>query len=74
MRLLKTFSGWLGLIFGALVLFVGVFGAVTVWRVAQGPVSLHRITPYIVDRLNQSMGENRLSVDCLLYTSDAADE
>ena len=66
MRLLKTFSGWLGLIFGALVLFVGVFGAVTVWRVAQGPVSLHRITPYIVDRLNQSMGENRLSVDDLV--------
>lgn len=74
MRRLKTFSGWLGLALGALVLFVGVFGAVTIWRVAQGPVSLHRITPYIVDRLNQSMGENRLSVDDLVLSWRGWDE
>ncbi|WP_417804113.1 AsmA-like C-terminal domain-containing protein [Thalassospira lucentensis] len=74
MRLIKTFSGWLGLFFGAIVLFVGVFGAVTIWRVAQGPVSLHRITPYIVDHLNESMGENRLSVGDLVLSWRGWDE
>ena len=62
MRLVKSFAGWLALILSAVVLFVGVFAAVTIWRLSQEPVSLHRITPYIVDHLNKSMGENRLSV------------
>lgn len=62
MRLVKSFAGWLALILSAIVLFVGVFAAVTIWRLSQEPVSLHRITPYIVDHLNKSMGENRLSV------------
>lgn len=62
MRLVKSFAGWLALILSAIVLFVGVFAAVTIWRLSQEPVSLHRITPYIVDHLNKSMGENRLSL------------
>lgn len=62
MRLVKTFAGWLALTLSAVVLFVGVFAAVTIWRLSQEPVSLHRITPYIVDHLNKSMGDNRLAV------------
>jgi hypothetical protein len=62
-RHVKTFAGWLALILSALILFVGVFAAVTIWRLSQEPVSLHRLTPYLVDHLNQSMGDNRLEVD-----------
>ncbi|MCC9625485.1 AsmA-like C-terminal domain-containing protein [Thalassospira sp. MA62] len=62
MRHVKTFAGWLVLILSALILFVGVFAGVTIWRLSQEPISLHRLTPFIVDRLNQSMGNNRLSV------------
>ncbi|MBC05331.1 AsmA-like C-terminal domain-containing protein [Thalassospira sp.] len=63
MRHVKTFAGWLALTLSAIVLFVGVFAAVTIWRLSQEPVSLHRLTPYLVDHLNQSMGNNRLAVD-----------
>ncbi len=63
MRHVKTFAGWLALTLSAIVLFVGVFAAVTIWRLSQEPVSLHRLTPYLVDRLNQSMGGNRIEVD-----------
>ncbi|MDG4721684.1 MULTISPECIES: YhdP family protein [Thalassospira] len=66
MRLVKSFAGWLALILSAIVLFVGVFAAVTIWRLSQEPVSLHRITPYIVDHLNKSMGDSRLSVGDLV--------
>ncbi|MEQ8287191.1 AsmA-like C-terminal domain-containing protein [Thalassospira sp.] len=66
MRLVKTFAGWLALILSAVILFVGVFAAVTIWRLSQEPVSLHRLTPYIVDHLNKSMGENKLSVGDLV--------
>jgi len=66
LRLVKTFAGWLALILSAVILFVGVFAAVTIWRLSQEPVSLHRITPYIVDHLNKSMGENKLSVGDLV--------
>lgn len=66
MRHVKTFAGWLALILSAVILFVGVFAAVTIWRLSQEPVSLHRITPYIVDHLNKSMGENKLSVGDLV--------
>lgn len=62
MRHVKTFAGWLALTLSAIVLFVGVFAAVTIWRLSQEPVSLHRLTPYIVDHLNQSMGNTRLAV------------
>nr|WP_175581284.1 AsmA-like C-terminal domain-containing protein [Thalassospira sp. HF15] len=53
----------MALTLSAIVLFVGVFAAVTIWRLSQEPVSLHRLTPYLVDHLNQSMGNNRLAVD-----------
>lgn len=63
MRHVKTFAGWLALILSAVILFVGVFAGVTIWRLSKEPVSLHRITPYIVEHLNKSMGDNRLEVD-----------
>ncbi|WP_336232948.1 YhdP family protein [Thalassospira sp. CH_XMU1458] len=62
MRHVKTFAGWLALTLSAIVLFVGVFAAVTIWRLSQEPVSLHRLTPYLVDHLNKSMGNNRLAI------------
>jgi hypothetical protein len=61
-RHVKTFAGWLALTLSAIVLFVGVFAAVTIWRLSQEPVSLHRLTPYLVDHLNKSMGNNRLEI------------
>jgi hypothetical protein len=61
-RHVKTFAGWLALTLSAIVLFVGVFAAVTIWRLSQEPVSLHRLTPYLVDHLNKSMGNNRLAI------------
>lgn len=63
MRHVKTFAGWLALTLSAIVLFVGVFAAVTIWRLSQEPVSLHRLTPYLVEHLNQSMGDNHLAVE-----------
>lgn len=74
MRHVKTFAGWLGLIISAVILFVGVFGAVTIWRLSQEPVSLHHITPYVVERLNRSMGENRLSVGDMIVRWQGWDE
>ena len=62
MRHVKTFAGWLALTLSAIVLFVGVFAAVTIWRLSQEPVSMHRLTPYLVDHLNKSMGNNRLAI------------
>lgn len=74
MRHVKTFAGWLALTLSAIVLFVGVFAAVTIWRLSQEPVSLHRLTPYLVEHLNQSMGNSRLAVDDVILRWRGWDE
>ncbi|OSQ46190.1 AsmA-like C-terminal domain-containing protein [Thalassospira alkalitolerans] len=68
MRRIKVFTGWCGLILAALVLFVGVFVGVLVWRISQGPVSLHRLVPYVVAELNDSSGDTKFDVgDMVLF-------
>lgn len=68
MRLVKSFAGWLALILSAIVLFVGVFAAVTIWRLSQEPVSLHRITPISLIILTSRW----VKTGCLLVTSFCA--
>jgi hypothetical protein len=59
----KRISGFIGWLLAFLVLFIGVFVGVLVWRIAQGPVSLHRITPFLVSELNKSSGDLAFDVD-----------
>ncbi|OSQ30360.1 AsmA-like C-terminal domain-containing protein [Thalassospira sp. MCCC 1A03138] len=68
MRRIKIFTGWCGLLLAAVILFVGVFLGVLVWRISQGPVSLHRLVPYVVAELNESSGDTRFDVgDMVLF-------
>ncbi|WOI10926.1 AsmA-like C-terminal domain-containing protein [Thalassospira lucentensis] len=68
MRRIKIFTGWCGLFLAAVILFVGVFAGVLVWRIAQGPVSLHRLVPYVVAELNESSGDTKFEVgDMVLF-------
>lgn len=68
MRRIKIFTGWCGLLLAAVVLFVGVFLGVLVWRISQGPVSLHRLVPYVVAELNESSGDTSFDVgDMVLF-------
>ncbi|WP_157831881.1 AsmA-like C-terminal domain-containing protein [Thalassospira marina] len=62
MRHVKKLSGVIASLFAFCVLFVGVFSGVLVWRVSQGPVSLNRIAPYILDELNKSSGDLKFDV------------
>ncbi|MDP2700135.1 AsmA-like C-terminal domain-containing protein [Thalassospira sp.] len=47
----------------ALLLFLSVFVGVLIWRISDGPVSLHRLTPYVLEQLNAGSGGHRLDVD-----------
>lgn len=68
MRRIKIFTGWCGLFLAAVILFVGVFLGVLVWRISQGPVSLHRLVPYVVAELNDNSGNTRFDVgDMVLF-------